>query len=1083
MKPDLKALAAMTLLPLLASCSESPGLCPPDFGLIPAFSVFTEATPDTKNMMGEAQDGEYPILWNVGDRLAVAGDPSDEAASIFSTADDNSATATFCFDKTINGNAIPSYRGRMWLAFYPADSYSYAGKEHTLRLQSEQTYSPDGFGNGAMPMFASSTDRNLQFRNVCGIFRLRLSTLDEDAEIISVKVRSSVPMTGKFLYSPEEDSFVFHSSEEDEGIRLDCPEAIRVGTEPTDFCIVLPPGQYEDFTIHLTSANGRNRTFKASEVVSIGRSRITTIALDLAQFTDSGTEDIEKGDDNSALTSLEYGFSGPAANIWILRKKKKGTINLRSFKNTEFADGMSSAENIPWSAVFSTDGGASWSSEIPSLFNDFTIRGEGSADGETLTYSAVPGPSGTSCIVKLVQERSGKSIPINFSWRSNVIEATYEPYTDDINKTLFNVTDDNVDYVLYDTGQEIKVRPGTREFVTKLNGAEPRKIFISVRDNANTLKGLFQTTYPRYRNLAMLDFSNADLTGMEDLSCLCKGCNYLEEVKIDFKEYDTESLRNVSSMFERCSKLATINLSGLNTENVTDMSRWFSFCRVIKELNASELKTSNVTNMSKMFEHCPVLEELDVSGFDTGNVTDMSFMFYECTKLQSLDVSRFKTDKVTDMSFMFYECNSLLALDVSGFDTGQCRKMNSMFYKCNNLTEIDVSRFSTDIVTTMEYMFRGCSNVEHLDVSGFNTAKVTDMSGMFCFCSKLKSLDISGFNYTSLEYADEMFYYCTALKQVDIPNFDAPLLKNASKMFYESGVESIRISDFRCGDGCKLVRMFSCSFLKDITLENFDARKATDMNSMFMRCDKLEALDLSQMYTEAATDMNSMFFNSGKIKTLIMSNTHTSNVTDMSFMFAGCSALKRLDLSSFDTRKVSKMHYMFSYCESLEELDIPGFSTPELTSITAIFNHCYALKAIDMSGFQTEQVTYLSELFDCCYSLVSVDISNFSGKNALYAGSMFRNCTNLKSIDMRNLNLGNLAPDNGSTYYSYGAISMFENCRSLETVYMDLTGKTDYSVYNMFRLVPGPLTLYVKDGQIDDKIRQVLPAQCSVIPL
>jgi surface protein len=54
-----------------------------------------------------------------------------------------------------------------------------------------------------------------------------------------------------------------------------------------------------------------------------------------------------------------------------------------------------------------------------------------------------------------------------------------------------------------------------------------------------------------------------------------------------------------------------------------------------------------------MFENCSSLTSLDVSGFDTSNVTSMGAMFYNCSGLTSLDLSGFDTSKVTGMNNMF----------------------------------------------------------------------------------------------------------------------------------------------------------------------------------------------------------------------------------------------------------------------------------------------------------------------------------------------------------------------------------------------------------------------------------------------
>ena len=78
--------------------------------------------------------------------------------------------------------------------------------------------------------------------------------------------------------------------------------------------------------------------------------------------------------------------------------------------------------------------------------------------------------------------------------------------------------------------------------------------------------------------------------------------------------------------------------------------------------------------MSHMFEGCSKLPSLDVSGWDTSKVTNMYQMFYGCSKLPSLDVSGWDTSKVTDMSHMFSYCSSLASLDLSLFNDSSLKK-------------------------------------------------------------------------------------------------------------------------------------------------------------------------------------------------------------------------------------------------------------------------------------------------------------------------------------------------------------------------------------------------------------------------
>ena len=74
----------------------------------------------------------------------------------------------------------------------------------------------------------------------------------------------------------------------------------------------------------------------------------------------------------------------------------------------------------------------------------------------------------------------------------------------------------------------------------------------------------------------------------------------------------------------------------------------------ILEINFTDFDTSKVTDMSEMFMKCEYLQNLDLSNFDTSNVKDMSYMFSFCASLEHLEISNFKTSKVRNMERMFF---------------------------------------------------------------------------------------------------------------------------------------------------------------------------------------------------------------------------------------------------------------------------------------------------------------------------------------------------------------------------------------------------------------------------------------------
>ncbi len=192
---------------------------------------------------------------------------------------------------------------------------------------------------------------------------------------------------------------------------------------------------------------------------------------------------------------------------------------------------------------------------------------------------------------------------------------------------------------------------------------------------------------------------------------------------------------------------------------------WFRECSNLTTITGIEnLKTDNVTNMRDMFQGCSSLTAVDVSGFNTENVTDMGQMFHSCSSLTSLDVSGFNTSQVEAMDRMFVDCTNLTTLDVSHFDTQKVMSTGYMFYGCSGLTSLNLTNFDTQNNTWMESMFQGCSGLTSLDLSSFRTDKVSDLNAMFSGCSNLTTIYVGDdWSFASLEMGEGMFNECLSL--------------------------------------------------------------------------------------------------------------------------------------------------------------------------------------------------------------------------------------------------------------------------------------------------------------------------------
>ena len=145
----------------------------------------------------------------------------------------------------------------------------------------------------------------------------------------------------------------------------------------------------------------------------------------------------------------------------------------------------------------------------------------------------------------------------------------------------------------------------------------------------------------------------------------------------------------LQGLFAACTKLTSITgLGTINTTNVTTMQTMFNNCSSLASLDLSGFNTANVTTMQNMFSGCSSLETVDLSGFNTANVTTMQNMFASCLSLETVDLSSFNTASVTTMKSMFYECSKLTAIFV-GDDWSTASSTDYMFYNCTSLPNWD----------------------------------------------------------------------------------------------------------------------------------------------------------------------------------------------------------------------------------------------------------------------------------------------------------------------------------------------------------------------------------------------------------
>lgn len=221
--------------------------------------------------------------------------------------------------------------------------------------------------------------------------------------------------------------------------------------------------------------------------------------------------------------------------------------------------------------------------------------------------------------------------------------------------------------------------------------------------------------YDNLRNtMQRVGIKKYDLNEGYDVPGWISDNRYIEKVVFDESFKDARPTSTYSWFYGLASLVSFEGWGNLNTSEVTNMSQMFQNCSNLTSVILSGFDTKNVTDMSHLFFGCSSLNSVDLSGFDTQNVTTTARMFLDCSSLTSIKLNGLNTSNVESTSFMFSGCKGLTSLDLSSFNTTNVRYMNSMFNACDKLKTIIVGvNWTTDNVpvTSSLYMFSGCTSL------------------------------------------------------------------------------------------------------------------------------------------------------------------------------------------------------------------------------------------------------------------------------------------------------------------------------------------------------------------------------------
>ena len=379
--------------------------------------------------------------------------------------------------------------------------------------------------------------------------------------------------------------------------------------------------------------------------------------------------------------------------------------------------------------------------------------------------------------------------------------------------------------------------------------------------------------------------------GMSNITGIT-GLNYL----ITWEVLDYES------MFEGCTKLASVDLSGFDTPGMIWDDEWISFYRMFA--NCTSLTSIDLSKLE--LPHSEY--ELSWDGYYTKDMVLRCFtqeMFSGCSGLKTLSLPT-KPKPVEWIEDTYYENYESL----NDFASNACTGVGTKTSPC---TLIYPSWFTPDPSEMGDGWFKW-------------------KGGYFYFEGELKE-------YAQLnESTSTLTFYCDEYSKLRQGNvYDLNTGTNAPAWNAKaSDVTTVKFDEsFEEASPTTCYRWFynMTNLTKVEGVEHLDTRKVTNMAGMFQGCSSLTSLDLGSF--------------------------NTAKVTNMSSMFSGCTSLKNLSLYSeesmspsgergfdteFVTTKVTNMKEMFKNCKALTNLPFPGLALTSKTTTTSMFSGCSAVE-------------------------------------------------------------------------------------------------------------------------------------------
>ncbi len=205
------------------------------------------------------------LNWVSGDEVAIYGSVQN---GTYTAAPVSGAPTTAIL--SVNGQPA---QGTPYCAIYPASAAVSATSFTLPAVQETEDGSLTNF-----PMYAKSSDENLQFKNLCGVLKIHLE--QEGALVSRIEVIANTEINGTFsIDNSGEVPAINYVSGGTNKIVLTCstPQDITNGK---DFYVTMPAGEYSGLTIKIQNAGyGVVKNAPEGATVEILRSQYSTLGF------------------------------------------------------------------------------------------------------------------------------------------------------------------------------------------------------------------------------------------------------------------------------------------------------------------------------------------------------------------------------------------------------------------------------------------------------------------------------------------------------------------------------------------------------------------------------------------------------------------------------------------------------------------------------------------------------------------------------------------------------------------------------------------------------------------------------------